>query len=86
MNENFKVINKKFSKDDVIVMISDGLPEAPNRAGELLDYKLVKECIQKNSYKTAEEIKDDLVDLSDKWLDGIQNPDDITIVVCKKKI
>ena len=67
-------------------MISDGLPEAPNRAGELLDYKLVKECIQKNSYKTAEEIKDDLVDLSDKWLDGIQNPDDITIVVCKKKI
>ena len=86
MNENFKVINKKFSKDDVIVMISDGLPEAPNRAGELLDYKLVKECIQKNSYKTAEEIKDDLVDLSYKWLDGIQNPDDITIVVCKKKI
>ena len=86
MNENFKVINKKFSKDDVIVMISDGLPEAPNRAGELLDYKLVKECIQKNSHKTAEEIKDDLVDLSDKWLDGIQNPDDITIVVCKKKI
>ena len=86
MNENFKVINKKFSKDDVIVMISDGLPEAPNKDGELLDYKLVKECIQKNSYKTAEEIKDDLVDLSDKWLDGIQNPDDITIVVCKKKI
>ena len=86
MEENFTVINKKFSKDDVIVMISDGLPEAPNKDGELLDYKLIKECIQKNSYKTAEEIKEDLVYLSYKWLDGIHNPDDITIVVCKKKI
>jgi ligand-binding sensor domain-containing protein len=86
MDENYTVINKKFSKDDVIVMISDGLPEAPNKDGELLDYKLIKECIQKNSYKTAEEIKEDLVYLSDKWLDGLHNPDDITIVVCKKKI
>ena len=34
--------------------------------------------------ESAEEIKDELVKLSDNWLDGIHNPDDITIVVCKK--
>ena len=84
MSENFTVLNKKFSKDDVLVMLSDGLPEAPNRDGDLLDYAAVKECIEKHSTKTASEIKDELVKLSDRWMNGVHNPDDITIVVCKK--
>ena len=84
MSENFTVLNKKFSKDDVLVMLSDGLPEAPNRDGDLLDYAAVKECIEKHSTKTAGEIKDELVKLSDQWMNGVHNPDDITIVVCKK--
>ncbi len=84
MSENFTVLDKKFAKDDVLVMLSDGLPEAPNKDGELLDYAAVKDCIEKHSTKTASEIKDELVKLSDKWMNGIHNPDDITIVVCKK--
>ena len=84
MSENFTVLDKKFAKDDVLVMLSDGLPEAPNKDGDLLDYAAVKECIEKHSTKTASEIKDELVKLSDKWMNGIHNPDDITIVVCKK--
>ena len=84
MTENFTVMDKKFSKDDVLVMISDGLPEAPNKDGDLLDYAAVKDCIEKHSTKTASEIKDELVKLSDKWMNGVHNPDDITIVVCKK--
>ena len=67
-------------------MLSDGLPEAPNREGELLDYAAVKECIEKNATKSSDEIKDELVKLSDKWMNGVHNPDDITIVVCKKKV
>ena len=84
MTENFTVMDKKFSKDDVLVMISDGLPEAPNKDGDLLDYAAVKDCIEKHSTKTATQIKDELVKLSDKWMNGVHNPDDITIVVCKK--
>ena len=86
MNESFSVIDKKFVKDDVLVMMSDGLPEAPNKKGELLDYEAVKKCIEENGYKSANEIKNELVKLSETWLDGIHNPDDITIVVCKKKV
>ena len=86
MNESFSVIDKKFGKDDVLVMMSDGLPEAPNKKGELLDYEAVKKCIEENGYKSANEIKNELVKLSETWLDGIHNPDDITIVVCKKKV
>ena len=84
MTEDFTVLDKKFSKGDVLVMISDGLPEAPNKKGDLLDYEAVKNCVEENSLKSAEEIKDELVKLSDNWLQGIHNPDDITIVVCKK--
>ena len=40
-----------------LVMISDGLPEAPNKKGDLLDYEAVKSCVEKNSLKSAEEIK-----------------------------
>ena len=86
MTEDFAVLDKKFSKDDVLVMLSDGLPEAPNRECELLDYAAVKECIEKNATKSSDEIKDELVKLSDKWMNGVHNPDDITIVVCKKKV
>ena len=86
IGEDFTVLNKKFSKGDVLVMISDGLPEAPNKDGELLDYDAVKECVEKNSLKSAEEIKNELVKLSDNWMDGLHNPDDITIVVCKKLV
>ena len=67
-----------------MVMISDGLPELPNPSNDLLNYEKVHKCIEQNSDKSAEEIKDALVDLSNKWAKGVMNPDDITIVVIKK--
>jgi hypothetical protein len=82
--EKFDGIKKDFNKGDVIVMISDGLPELPNKKNILLDYPKVLECIKTNCNGTAEGIKNALVDLSETWSDGIMNPDDITIVVIKK--
>jgi len=82
--EEFDSITKEFNSDDVIVMISDGLPELPNPQDELLDYPKVEDCVKANAHKDAESIKDALVELSDNWADGVMNPDDITIVVVKK--
>ena len=82
--EKFDGIKKDFNKGDVVVMISDGLPELPNKEDIMLDYPMVFDCIEKNCSHSAEVIKDALVDLSDKWSDGLMNPDDITIVVIKK--
>ena len=67
-----------------MVMISDGLPELPNPSNDLLDYEKVQKCITDNAEKSANEIKDALVYLSDDWASGVMNPDDITIVVIKK--
>lgn len=82
--EKFDGVKKDFNKGDVLVMISDGLPELPNREDIMLDYPMVFDCIEQNCSQSAEVIKDALVDLSDKWADGLMNPDDITIVVIKK--
>ena len=83
-SEKFDGVKKEFKPGDVMVMISDGLPELPNPTNDLLDYKKVYDCIEKNAERSAEEIKDALVDLSDDWAKGNMNPDDITIVVVKK--
>ena len=82
--EKFDGVKKEFNSGDVMVMISDGLPELPNPENDLLDYEKVEGCIRDNSEKSADEIKDALVYLCDQWANGVMNPDDITIVVIKK--
>ena len=83
-NETFDIQKKKFNKGDVLVMLSDGLPEAENDAGELYDYERVMELINKNASKTAEEIKDKMIGEVDIWLDGKVPDDDVSIVIVKK--
>ena len=82
--EEFEGIEKKFEKGDVMVMISDGLPELPNHENELLDYPVIQDCIKEHVNKSADDIKNALIELSDQWANGLMNPDDITIVVIKK--
>ena len=83
-NEEFDKYQVDFEDGDALVLMSDGLPEAPNHDGEMLDYPAVKQCIKDNGEKSASGIKESLIELSDNWLDGIQNPDDITLVIFKK--
>lgn len=83
--ESFESSMRSFETGDVIVMISDGLPEAPNTNGELFDYHKVKALVDQYGAENAETIKDKIVESVDIWLDGKNNPDDITIIVIKKK-
>ena len=71
---------------DAFVFISDGLPEASNKSEKMLGYRAVLDCVKENGKNSAEEIKQSLFDLGTAWLDGIQNQDDITVVVVKKQI
>ena len=70
---------------DAFVFISDGLPEATNKTEQMLGYRAVLDCVKENGKNSAEEIKQSLFDLGTAWLDGIQNQDDITVVVVKKE-
>ena len=83
-NETFDIEKRKFSKGDVLVLLSDGLPEAENDAGDLYDYERVEDIITKYASKSAEELKSKLIGEVDIWLKGGIPDDDVTIVVIKK--
>ena len=72
-----------FNSGDILVIISDGLPEAPNLAGELFDYQKLQDLISTFGNKTAQQVIDQLMIEADAWLSGNHNPDDITLVVIK---
>jgi len=84
-DETFTLKEFDFKKDDSLVFISDGLPEATNHAEEMLGYEAVMDCVKANGHQGAEEQKQALLDLGAAWLGGLRNQDDITIVVVKKK-
>jgi hypothetical protein len=77
-------IKTTFKQGDVLVIISDGLPEAPDLNGQLFDYTKVENIINEHAQGTSQQIIDVLMKEADKWLSGKHNPDDITLVVIKK--
>ena len=83
--EQFIQEDIQFEQGDVLVQLSDGLPEAPNLAGDMYDYDRLKQLIQDNGHTTAQGMIDALMASVDQWLEGQHNPDDITLVVTKKK-
>lgn len=82
--ESFELIERTFEKGDVLLQLSDGLPEAPNKNGELFDYHRVQSLLALNVKKSAAQIKSSLIESADNWLEGANNPDDITFIVIKK--
>ena len=84
--KNSKYSSEKFNfnKDDILVMITDGLPECENSNGEYIGYERIKETILNNSSKSAGEIKNKLAELGKIWMGGNPITDDITFVVIKK--
>ena len=83
-DETFDQLTRSFESGDVLIQLSDGLPEAPNSKGELYDYDRLKSLIQASGQLSAQKIIDVLIESVDQWLEGNRNPDDITLVVIKK--
>jgi hypothetical protein len=74
-----------FEVGDILVMMSDGLPELPNESNELLDYEAIYNEIFDNIDKSAKQISNALLALGKKWRSHLDDlPDDITLVVIKK--
>jgi sigma-B regulation protein RsbU (phosphoserine phosphatase) len=83
-DETFNLITRTFEYGDVLIQLSDGLPEAPNAKGDLYDYDQLKSLIQASGHLSAQQIIDVLIESVDQWLEGMRNPDDITLVLIKK--
>jgi serine phosphatase RsbU (regulator of sigma subunit) len=84
-HEDFDQLTRSFEPGDALIQLSDGLPEAPNKSGEMYDYDRLRSLIQTACSQSAQEIINTLVQSVDLWMGGSHNPDDITLVVIKKK-
>ena len=73
-------------RGDILIMMSDGLPEAENSNNEMVGYDRTLDLIKTLSNKSAKEIKDGLVEMCDNWLGNTAElQDDMTFVIIKKK-
>lgn len=68
---------------DIVLLMSDGLPERFNRQQEMLDYAPIKQTFARNHSLPSQEIIQQLITLGEQWADGQPQDDDITFVVVK---
>jgi len=73
------------SGGDVVVLMSDGLPERFNTQGEMFDYWRATNTLAEVAERSPHEIIEHLVRAGDAWADGRPQDDDVTFVVLKVK-
>jgi serine phosphatase RsbU (regulator of sigma subunit) len=70
---------------DVVVLMSDGLPERFNGAGEMFDYWRTRETLSLSAARSPHEIIECLAGAGETWANGRPQDDDVTFVVLKVK-
>ncbi len=70
---------------DVIVLMSDGLPERFNTENEMLDYPAIKDALAVVAHQPPQQIIEHFVHIGDQWSNSYPQDDDVTFVVLKVK-
>ena len=71
--------------DDVVVLMSDGLPERFNSQNEMLEEEAAKQFLATNAQASAQKLIEGLAKLGDEWGGMRPQDDDVTFVVLKVK-
>ena len=82
--EDYKSDVYDFNSGDVMIFLSDGLPEATNVKGEMLSYEAVYNCMLDNIEQDPQTLLDTLSKLGTDWIKGTQLDDDITLMIVRK--
>ncbi|MBI6545931.1 MAG: serine/threonine-protein phosphatase, partial [Cyanobacteria bacterium NC_groundwater_1444_Ag_S-0.65um_54_12] len=79
--------NSYFNIDpgDILFLLTDGIIEAVNTAGNMLEYEGLMAIILANVAKSVNEICDAVVSETIKWSMPARLRDDVSIVVIKRK-
>jgi serine phosphatase RsbU (regulator of sigma subunit) len=75
------------SSQDVVLLLSDGLPERFNAAGDMFGYERSKESLMAtaNAHASAQTVIERLLQTSEDWAAGKAADDDMTFVALKMK-
>lgn len=79
----YELKTAELTPGDVVLLLSDGLPELFNENGEMFDYERVRDVLGRHRNEGATEIVHRLLEAGEAWR-GVRNQeDDITFVVMK---
>jgi serine phosphatase RsbU (regulator of sigma subunit) len=73
----------ELASGDVVVLLSDGLPERFNEQGVMLEDEAVQSFITAHPHLSAQDLINGLVKLGDDWGSARPQDDDVTLVVLK---
>ena len=80
---DFTTVERRLDHGDLLVIYSDGIPEAANADEEEFGEERMAEIVLANKDNSAEEIKDCVLDAVSRHCQGMAQADDITLVVAK---
>ena len=82
-NFTYQEVVTTLDTDDVMLIMSDGLPELFNEHQETLDMGRVTACFQEAAEKSPHEVMNALKRCAEDWTQGTSPLDDMTMVVMK---
>ncbi len=82
---NYKLVETELLPGDTVLLMSDGLAELFNDKNEMLDYPRISEAFKEVAEKHPTEILEKLQLVGEKWRDGREQQDDITLLIFKAK-
>ncbi|UCH66100.1 MAG: SpoIIE family protein phosphatase, partial [Ignavibacterium sp.] len=80
---SYKVVEKEVNSGDIILLLTDGLPEQMNNNEEMYDYPRVKEHFKQAVNFNPNQIIESFVKSGDEWMGETIQEDDISFVVIK---
>ena len=75
----------ELQRGDTILLLTDGLPEQKNSAGEMFDYAKVQTMFAEVGASKPDDVIAHLMNAGESWMSGAVQDDDITMLVIKKK-
>ena len=81
----FNTLNGSLEKGDVILLMSDGMPELQNANNEMYGYERILDGFKKLGNNKPEEIISYLKNEGSTWVNDKEPEDDVTFVVIKVK-
>jgi len=83
LDETYRESTLELAPGDTVLLMSDGLPELPNRSGDPLGYVAVRERFARVAGRSPEEIIRALEETANAWAGDATPADDMTFVVAR---
>jgi sigma-B regulation protein RsbU (phosphoserine phosphatase) len=81
---NYRQAELTLAVNDVALLLSDGLPERFNAAGEMFGYERVQELLLAHASAAPQNILERLLQASDEWAAGKLADDDMTLLALRR--